>query len=128
MADRQGRASTVAGIAVLLIAGSVAGATDPESAPPIVDQVLAYSAKLELTPEQIARLHAISERRAHKLDVLAHRLRTSEAQASAQSAQDSVGLMQEIGSLRVLSGAEALQLLSTAQKQRWVQLQTSRGR
>ncbi|HUI27546.1 MAG TPA: hypothetical protein VL403_15800 [Candidatus Kryptonia bacterium] len=128
MADRQGRASTVAGIAVLLIAGSVAGATDPESAPPIVDQVLAYSAKLELTPEQIARLHAISERRAHTLDVLAHRLRTSEAQASAQSAQDSVGLMQEIGSLRVLSGAEALQLLSTAQKQRWVQLQTSRGR
>lgn len=109
----------------LLLPLPVASASDPDGAtPPIVDQLLAHAVGLDLSAEQVSTLRAISARRARTLTVLAERLRASEAQSSAAAEQDSVTLMQEIGRLRVLSGAEALRQLSAAQRQRWVELQS----
>ena len=110
-------------LAWLLLSGSVARATDPPAAAaPIVEQLLAHAADLQLGAEQIGALRTISERRTQTLKVLQQRLDASDAQASAAAAQDSMTLMQEIGRLRVLSDAEALRQLTTMQRQRWVQV------
>ncbi|HVN86216.1 MAG TPA: hypothetical protein VMW17_15375 [Candidatus Binatia bacterium] len=111
----------LAGVAgTLVLISGVAGGAEVDSAPPIVEQLLSRSAALELSSEQIQALEQIRERRAHSLAVLTTRLRSAEPPASAAAQRDEVALMQEIGRVQVLSGRDALQQLTPAQRQRWV--------
>jgi hypothetical protein len=107
---------------VLLFTATPGGAESGDSAPPIVDQLLAQATVLKLSAAQIDALDAIRDRRVHTLATLRERLRGAEAQTTEAAAQDSVTLMQEIGRLQVLSGREALQQLSAEQRLHWVQL------
>ncbi len=117
--------ATLVGLAsgVLLFISTVGGAESGDSAPPIVEQLLARATALELSDAQVQALEAIRERRLHTLAVLQDRLRSSEAQSTAAAAQDTLILMQDMGRLQVLSGREALQQLTPAQRRRWVALQ-----
>jgi hypothetical protein len=58
------------------------------------------------------------------METLQQRLHATEAQPSAAAQQDAVALMQEIGTLQVLSERAALQQLTPAQRRRWVDIQT----
>jgi len=117
--------AALAGVAGVLAFLSVAagGAEVDDSAPPIVEQLLDQAASLGLTPEQIQAIEVIRDRRAHALAALAERLRATEVQTTAAAEHDTVALMQEMGRLQVLSGRDALQQLTPAQRQRWVTLQ-----
>ena len=119
------RATLVGLASVLLLFNSVpAGAESGVSAAPIVDQLLAHATALDLGNAQVQALEAIRDRRVHTLATLQDRLRGSEAQATAAAAQDTLTLMQDMGRLQVLSGREALQQLTPAQRRRWVELRT----
>jgi len=108
---------------VLLLICRTGGAESSDSAPPIVDQLLAHATALELSAAQVQALEVIRERRVHTLATLQDRLRGSEAQATAAASQDALTLMQDAGRLQVLSGRDALQQLTPAQRRRWVELQ-----
>ena len=113
----------VAALVMCLLLGGMLHAAEPDTlAPAVVDQLLARAADLQLSAEQVGALRAISQRRVHTLEILEQRLRASEADSSATATQDSMTLMQEMGRLRVLSGAQALQQLSAAQRQQWIEL------
>ena len=101
----------------------VRGAEVDGSASPIVEQLLAQAPALELDAEQVGALQVIRERRARTLITLTERLRNAEAQSTIAAEGDVLTLMQEIGRLQVLSGREALQHLTAAQRQRWAALQ-----
>jgi hypothetical protein len=113
---------------VLLFLSTTGGAEADDSAPPIVDQLLAHATALELSTAQVQALEVIRDRRVHALATLQDRLRGSETQPTAAAAQDTLTLMQDIGRLQVLSGREALQQLTPAQRDRWVALQARRTR
>ena len=117
--------TTLVGLAsvVLLFVSTAGGAESDDSAPPIVEQLLAHATALDLSAAQIQALEAIRDRRAHTLATLQDRLHGSAAQATAAAAQDTLTLMQDMGRLQVLSGREALQQLTPAQRDRWVALQ-----
>jgi len=104
---------------VVLFVSTAGGAESSDSAPPIVDQLLAHAAALALSATQIQALEAIRERRVHTLATLQNRLRNSEAQTTAAAAHDTLTLMQDVGRLQVLSGREALQQLTPTQRRRW---------
>jgi hypothetical protein len=111
---------------VLVFVATTGGAEAEDSAPPIVDQLLARAAALELSAAQVRALETIRDRRVHTLAALQDRLHGSEVQSTAAAAQDTLTLMQDIGRLQVLSGREALQQLTPAQRDRWVALQARR--
>ncbi len=116
-------------IALALLCSSAAGgAGSTDSAPPIVDQLLDLRAQLDLSEQQVASLQAMSDRSRQTLQALTQRLRTSESTATAAGAENTKILLQEIGRLRVMTGRDALQVLTAEQRQRWVQLQAGRGR
>ena len=118
------RAALVGLFGLLLLAPCVTrGADVDDSAPPIVEQILARAAALALSDTQVQALQVIRERRTHTLQALAQRLHTTETQSTAAAEHDTLTLLQEVGRLRVLSGREALQALTPAQRRRWVQLQ-----
>ena len=119
--------SALVGLAsvVVFYSSPIGGADVQDSAPPIVDQLLAQATALELSAAQVDALEAIRDRRAHTLAALRERLRGTEPAAEAAVAQDALTLMQEMGRLQVLSGREALQQLSPAQRRRWVELQAA---
>ena len=98
------------------------GAEGADSASPIVEQLLAQAPALELGAGQIEALKLIRDRREQTLITLRERLRTAEAQSTVGAESDVVTLMQEMGRLQVLSGREALQHLTPAQRQRWAAL------
>jgi hypothetical protein len=108
---------------LLFFAPAVGGAEVDDSAAPIVEQLLARASALELGAEQIGALELIRDRRAQTLITLTERLRTAEAQSTIAAEGDVLTLMQAIGRLQVLSGREALQHLTPAQRQRWAVLQ-----
>lgn len=123
------RAALVGLISVLLFAPPATRGADVDgSAPPIVDQLLARAAKLELSDVQIEALQLIRQRRTHALQALGQRLQATETQSSAAADHDTLALLQEMGRLRVLSGREALQELTPAQRRRWVGLQAEQSR
>ena len=117
------RSALIGLCSVLLCAVPVAG-EGHNSAAPIVEQLLAQAPALELSAEQIGALELIRDRRAQTLATLTERLRAAEAESTAAAAGDAETLMQEIGRLQVLSGRDALQRLTPAQRQRWSALQT----
>jgi hypothetical protein len=119
--------TTVAVVAsTLLLVGSTAGGAESDAAPPIVDQLLEHARALDLSDSQVQALQLIRDRRVHTLATLQQRLHAAEAQSSDAAQQDAVTLMQEIGRLQVLSGREALQQLTPAQRRRWVDIQAAR--
>ena len=107
----------------LLCSSAAGGAGSTDSAPPIVDQLLAHRAQLALSEQQVASLRAVSDRSSHTLQVLTERLRASETTATEAGTQNTKALLQEIGRLRVMTGRDALQVLTADQRHRWVQLQ-----
>jgi hypothetical protein len=117
--------ATLGGLAsvVLLFRFLPARAESDDSAPPIVEQLIAHATALALSQTQLQALEAIRDRRVHTLATLQDRLRGSEAQPTAAAAQDTLTLMQDIGRLQVLSGREALQQLTPDQRRHWVALQ-----
>jgi hypothetical protein len=118
------RAGVVGLISLLLLAPSATcGADVDDSAPPIVDQILTRAAALELSDAQVQALQVIRDRRTHTLQALAERLRAADAQSTAAAEDDTLTLMREMGRLQVMSGREALEQLSPAQRRRWVELQ-----
>jgi hypothetical protein len=119
------RAALICLACVLLLSGSAAGGQS-EDAVPIVDQLLAQATALDLSAGQVKALERIRDRRVHTLATLQERLRGAEAQQTAAAAEDTVTLMREIGRVQVLSGREALQQLSPAQRRRWVELHAAR--
>ena len=123
------RSALVAFASVVVFYSSAAGGADTrESAPPIVDQLLAHATALELSATQVDAIEAIRDRRAHTLATLRARLRATETQSTAAAQQDTLALMQEIGRVQVLSGREALEQLSPAQRSHWVALQAAQKR
>jgi len=112
-------------IAILLFSAPAGGGAEVDaSASPIVEQLLAQAPALGLGAEQIGALELIRDRRAQTLITLTERLRTAGAQSTVAAEGDVLTLMQEIGRLQVLSGREALQHLTPAQRQRWAALQS----
>lgn len=120
-------ATLIALVGLLTFSTSTAhGVEQTASAPPVVVQILAQAAALDLTDAQIEALQRVRDHRDHTLAALDERLRAAEAQTTVGATNDALTLMQEIGRLRVLSGREALQQLTPAQRQRWVELQAHR--
>ena len=117
------RSALLSLISIALVCGAASASKVDDSAPPIVEQLLARAAALELSDAQVQALQLIRERRTQTLQVLRARLRAAEAQVTAAATHDTVTLMQEIGRLQVLSGRDALQQLTPAQRRRWVTLQ-----
>lgn len=111
-------------VSALLLAGPAAASND--SGPPVVERILGRAAELELTDAQVQALRAIRDRRTHSLQALADRLRAAEGELTAAGTSDTLTLMQEIGRLQVLSGRDALQQLTPAQRRRWVEVQAQR--
>jgi len=108
----------------LLCSSAAGGVGSTDSSPPIVDQLLAHRTQLDLSDQQIASLRAMSDRSRQTLQVLTERLRASETATTEAGAQNTKALMQEIGRLRVMSGRDALQVLTADQRRRWVELRT----
>ena len=121
------RATLVGLASVVLLFGSAAtGAESDDSAPPIVDQLLAHKTALDLSADQIQALETIRDRRVRTIATLQDRLRGSETEPTAAAAQDTLTLMQDMGRLQVLSGREALQQLTPTQRRRWVELRAQK--
>jgi len=117
------RSALLSLISIALVCGAASASEVDDSASPIVEQLLTRAAVLELSAAQVQALQLIRDRRTQTLQVLRARLRAAEAQATAAAAHDTVTLMQEIGRLQVLSGRDALEQLTPAQRRRWVTLQ-----
>ena len=117
------RSALLSLISIALVCGAASASEVDDSAPPIVEQLLARAAALELSDAQVQALQLIRDRRTQTLQVLRARLRAAEAQVTAAATHDTVTLMQEIGRLQVLSGRDALEQLTPAQRRRWVTLQ-----
>jgi hypothetical protein len=117
------RSALLSLISIALVCGAASASEVDDSASPIVEQLLTRAAALELSAAQVQALQLIRDRRTQTLQVLRARLRATEAQVTAAATHDTVTLMQEIGRLQVLSGREALEQLTPAQRRRWVTLQ-----
>jgi hypothetical protein len=121
------RAALIAFLAVVMVCPSVArGAEQTDSTPPVVVQILAQAAALDLTAAQVQALQLIRDRREQTLAALDKRLRAAETQATVGAGNDALMLMQEIGRMRVLTGRDALEQLTPDQRRRWVTLQAAR--
>ena len=122
------RAALVGFFSILLLAPcATRGADVDDPAPPIVDQILARAAALELSDTRVQALQVIGERRTHTLQALRQRLHATETQSTAAADHDTLTLLQEIGHLQVLNGREALQTLTPVQRRRWVELQAAQA-
>jgi len=117
------RSALLSLISIALVCGAASASEVDDSASPIVEQLLTRAAVLELSAAQVQALQLIRDRRTQTLQVLRARLRAAEAQVTAAATHDTVTLMQEIGRLQVLSGRDALEQLTPAQRRRWVTLQ-----
>jgi hypothetical protein len=109
-----------------LCSSAAGGAAPTDPAPSIADQLLARRAQLDLSEQQVASLRAMSNRSSHTLQVLTERLRASEATTTEAATHDTKVLLQQIGRLRVMSGRDALLVLTTTQRRHWVQLRAER--
>jgi parvulin-like peptidyl-prolyl isomerase len=121
------RATLAALLGVLTVSATPArGVEQSGSTPPVVVQLLAQAAALDLTDAQVQALQLIRDRRNQTLATLDERLQAAETQATVSAANDTLTLMQEIGRVRVISGREALEQLTPDQRRRWVALQAGR--
>jgi len=93
-----------------------------EVAAPIVEQLLGHAGELRLSAGQVDALRALRTRRQEALRVLSDRFEKADDESSAAAQQDAVTLLHDAGRLRVLSGRDALLLLTPEQRRRWVAL------
>jgi hypothetical protein len=99
-----------------------APASATEVAVPIVEQLLGHAGELGLSVEQVGTLRALRTRRQEALRVLSDRFEKADGESSAAAQQDAVTLLHDAGRLRVLSGRDALLLLTPEQRRRWATL------